>query len=75
MRERDTGWGLCGDCCEKDAVRGCVKENKHIGKQYEREGMYGLGLCCHCVRKTERGGSERLDGHWCDKRKRGRLFG
>ena len=37
------GWGLCGHYCEKDAERGCVKENKRTGKQCEREGMYGLG--------------------------------
>ena len=55
MQERDTGWGLCGDCCEKDAVRGCVKENKHIGKQYEREGMYGLGAVLSlCEKDGER---------------------
>ena len=31
--ERDVGWGLCGHYCEKDAERGCVKENKRTGKQ------------------------------------------
>lgn len=39
------GWGLCGRYCEKDAERGCVKENKYTGKQCERERDTGWGLC------------------------------
>ena len=67
------GWGLCGHYCEKDAERGCVKENKYTGKQCKREiRNVGLGSCvATAVRKTERGcvkettlesrgGSERL---------------